>query len=176
MNNIGNPPKFAWYNDIGLKYVVGTKYNWQMAIFLLVFALIWLSFIALFTFLSLKIEVKIGQIIFVLFTIPFWLVGIYLIYLTSKNFFGKIEVHLSKYQVQVRKYFFWYSSNKTFSWSDIKEIELIEEGNTKNKNLVIKFSTEKDYYFGKDYPNENTKYLFDFIIYFKDEIRDKLIL
>ncbi len=80
------------------------------------FSIFWLGFVAFWTFSAVAMG---APIIFPLFSIPFWCVGLYLLYRTLNGVFGRTEVELAAGELTVDRRLFWLSRRMTVPLAEV---------------------------------------------------------
>jgi eukaryotic-like serine/threonine-protein kinase len=81
------------------------------------FAVVWLGFIAFWTFMAIGMG---APIVFPLFSIPFWAVGVFLLYRAVNSFFGWTEIVLDRTTMSI--------SRRLFSFARVMNVPLAEVG------------------------------------------------
>jgi serine/threonine protein kinase len=79
--------------DDSITFVVPERGSSTVAATTGVFALFWLGFVAFWTFMAISMG---APIVFPLFSLPFWAVGIGMLYRTLRSVFGKLHIRIDR--------------------------------------------------------------------------------
>lgn len=148
----------------------------------LLFATVWLLFITFWTIFALQ-----GSIVFALFSIPFWLIGIGMVLWTFNNAFTSEVIMVEKRQITLKKRRFFFKVNVIINIKDIVSIGLQQSlGKSEaGKNLsslrtsniggnpAITTANGTDYFFVFANTNEQ-KWMVDFLNNLVDKLKQKI--
>lgn len=99
-------------------------------LFILGFNAFWLIFVAFWTFLASK-----GSVFFALFSIPFWLVGIYMALGNINNIFEKQIIKLEKREIVIEKLRPFKSKKYVLNIASIQKVQLENINNIQKNNF-----------------------------------------
>lgn len=112
------------------------------SIFMLGFNAFWLTFITIWTTFALQ-----GSILFALFSIPFWAVGLGMLAFNVNNIFTHTELHFSPQHIQVKKnYGKLFQKEQNYPLNQLVAVQRnlsFKSNNTPHFNLQIEVGTKK---------------------------------
>ena len=108
------------------------------------FALFWNGFLVFWTWGASR-----GSVLFALFSIPFWLIGLGMIFAILYTLFGRSSIHINSLGIAVVKELFGIRKRTVMPIEIIGEISVKEQGqgmrsrNTSQKVIAINYGTKK---------------------------------
>ncbi len=104
-------------------------------LFVLGFSVVWLSFVAFWTLMAAS-----ASILFAMFSIPFWIVGVSMLYSLTKVALEKQEIELNGRTMKIKKTRLLNSRTEEFPLMDVDQIKMEKLGNTKRFTTASKLN------------------------------------